>query len=100
LMRRAAGATIVRREAPLLLKLPAGTGSSDSEGGEATIVEGVADLAFVEHRDGAARWIVVDFKTDFDLDRREAEYRAQLAIYLRAVSQATAMPASGYLFLI
>jgi ATP-dependent helicase/nuclease subunit A len=100
LMRRAAGATIVRREAPLLLNLPAGTGSSDAEGGEATIVEGVADLAFVEHRDGAARWIVVDFKTDFDLDRLETQYRAQLAVYLRAISQATAMPASGYLLLI
>jgi ATP-dependent exoDNAse (exonuclease V) beta subunit len=60
----------------------------------------VADLAFVEDRDGVARWIVVDFKTDFELDRRVAEYRTQLALYLRAITQATSMPAAGYLLLI
>ena len=43
---------------------------------------------------------MVDFKTDFDLDRRVAEYRTQLALYLRAITQATAMPADGYLLLI
>jgi ATP-dependent helicase/nuclease subunit A len=107
LMRRASAASIVRREAPLLLKLatirnptetanPAETANAPAS----TIVEGVADLAFVEDRDGVARWIVVDFKTDFDLDRRVAEYRTQLALYLRAITQATAMPAAGYLLLI
>jgi ATP-dependent exoDNAse (exonuclease V) beta subunit len=64
------------------------------------MVEGIADLAFVEQRDGVARWIVVDFKTDFDLYSRAAEYRIQIALYLRAISLATAMPAQGYLLLI
>ena len=99
LMRRAAAATIIRREAPLLLKL--GTDAGDSNGVSApTMVEGVADLAFVEHHNGAARWIVVDFKTDFELERRVGEYRHQLALYLRAIAQATTMPAAGYLLLI
>jgi hypothetical protein len=43
---------------------------------------------------------VVDFKTDFDLYSRAAEYRIQIALYLRAISLATAMPAQGYLLLI
>jgi ATP-dependent helicase/nuclease subunit A len=100
LMRRATAAAIVRREAPLLLKLPASVDSTDSGNATATMVEGVADLAFVEQRDGVPQWIVVDFKTDFDLDRRVAEYQAQLALYLRAIGRATAMPAFGYLLLI
>jgi ATP-dependent helicase/nuclease subunit A len=107
LMRRAATATIVRREAPLLLKLaiinnPAETANlaEAANAPASTMVEGVADLAFVEDREGVARWIVVDFKTDFDLDRRVGEYRTQLALYLRAIAQATAMPAAGYLLLI
>ena len=101
LMRRAAAATTVRREAPLLVNLVAGTACGDAARESAsTMVEGVADLAFVEHRDGAARWIVVDFKTDFELAGRAAEYRTQLALYLRAISQATGMPADGYLLLI
>jgi ATP-dependent exoDNAse (exonuclease V) beta subunit len=99
LMRRAAAATIIRREAPLLLKLRADAG--DSNGASApTMVEGVADLAFVENHNGAARWIVVDFKTDFDLEHRIGEYRHQLALYLRAIAQATTIPAAGYLLLI
>ena len=107
LMRRASAASIVRREAPLLLKLaiirnpsetanPAETANAPAS----TIVEGVADLAFVEDCDGVARWVVVDFKTDFDLDRRVAEYRTQLALYLRAITLATSMAAAGYLLLI
>jgi ATP-dependent helicase/nuclease subunit A len=101
LMRRAAASTIVRREAPLLLKLPASVDSTDSgSAAAATMVEGVADLAFVEHRDGVPQWIVVDFKTDFDLNRRVAEYQVQLALYLRAIGQATAMSSFGYLLLI
>jgi ATP-dependent exoDNAse (exonuclease V) beta subunit len=101
LMRRAAAASIVRREAPLLLKLETvATSPEAADAPASTMVEGVADLAFVEDRDGAARWLVVDFKTDFDRDRRVAEYRAQLALYLRAITHATAMPADGYLLLI
>ncbi len=100
LMRRAAAAAIVRREVPLLLKLAPAAASADSVIVQPSVVEGVADLAFVEHRAGAARWVVVDFKTDFDLERRVTEYRAQLAVYLRAIGQASAMPVVGYLLLI
>ena len=101
LMRRAAAATIMRREAPLLLKLETIVNLGENESAPAsTMVEGVADLAFIEDRDGVARWIVVDFKTDFELERRVKEYRIQLALYLRAITQATAMPAAGYLLLI
>ena len=101
LMRRAAAATIMRREAPLLAELEAAAAPGDSTRAiVSTMVEGIADLAFVEQRDGVGRWIVVDFKTDFDLDRHAAEYRTQLALYMRAISQATAMPAAGYLLLI
>jgi ATP-dependent exoDNAse (exonuclease V) beta subunit len=101
LMRRAAAATIVRREAPLLLKLEKVVNPGETASAAvSTMVEGVADLAFVEDRDGIARWVVVDFKTDFELERRVDEYRIQLALYLRAITQATAMPAAGYLLLI
>jgi ATP-dependent helicase/nuclease subunit A len=125
LMRRAAAATIVRREVPLLLEIETAATrghdtkhetrsaiSSDTEVARvvahdddsyvsaSTIVEGIADFAFVEHRDGIARWMVVDFKTDFDLDRRLAEYRIQVALYMRAIGRATTMPVTGYLLLI
>ncbi len=105
LMRRAAAAAVVRREAPMQMALPA-AGPSASASAPArsaipsTLVEGIADLAFLEQRDGAPQWIVIDFKTDFDLDRRMAEYRIQLGLYMRAISQATGLPASGYLLLI
>jgi ATP-dependent exoDNAse (exonuclease V) beta subunit len=82
LIRRAAGAEQVRREAPVLIRLDDGA-----------MVEGVADLAFLE-RDG---WVVVDFKTDLDLAPRIDEYRAQLSLYVRGIRQATGAPARGVL---
>ncbi len=33
--------------------------------------------------------VVVDFKTDVDLDQSRAEYEAQVALYARAVATAT-----------
>ena len=104
-MRRAAVATVVRREAPLQVALPPAaapaTGPAPARSAiPSTLVEGIADLAFLEQRDGVAQWIVIDFKTDFDLGRRLTEYRVQLALYMRAISQATALPAAGYLLLI
>jgi ATP-dependent exoDNAse (exonuclease V) beta subunit len=97
----------MRREAPLLLEM-AGEGRAAEDGAAegaapatpATMVEGVADLAFIEHRSGVAQWIVVDFKTDFELERRLSEYRIQLALYMRAIGRATSMPVAGYLLLI
>ncbi|MBI3758126.1 MAG: UvrD-helicase domain-containing protein [Deltaproteobacteria bacterium] len=100
LMRRAARSKIVRREAPLLLKLTSPKSDDLANTSATTLVEGVADLAFIEQRDGTSRWIVVDFKTDFELDRRVAEYRTQLALYMRAITEATSTPSDGYLLLI
>jgi ATP-dependent exoDNAse (exonuclease V) beta subunit len=56
------------------------------------LVEGVLDLAFKER--GA--WVVVDFKTDEEL-RREANYVAQLTMYIRALRAATGEDATGVL---
>lgn len=86
-MGRAARATECRREAALAVVLEDGT-----------LVEGVADLAFREtDADGAPCWTVVDFKTDLEIAPRLGEYRAQLAVYLRAIARATAESARGVL---
>jgi ATP-dependent helicase/nuclease subunit A len=68
----------VQRETTLALVLDDGT-----------LAEGVADLVFTEPSGGTRQWVVVDFKTDMDIAGREAEYRTQLALYLRAIRQAT-----------
>ena len=86
LMRRAAASREVRRECALTVMLYDGM-----------IVEGVADLAFVEGEAGARHWIIADFKTDLEISGRLDEYRAQLALYLRAVRQATGLAARGIL---
>jgi ATP-dependent exoDNAse (exonuclease V) beta subunit len=86
IMRRAAAARELRRESALALAL--------DDGG---IVEGVADLAFAEEHNGATRWIVVDFKTDLEIAPRLAEYRVQLALYLRAIRRATGRGATASL---
>jgi ATP-dependent helicase/nuclease subunit A len=77
LLRRAAAAPC-RREMPLAIRLEDGT-----------LVEGVVDAAF-EEADG---WTVVDFKTDVELAGRLDEYRRQVALYARAIAQATGRPA-------
>ncbi len=86
LLARAASAAECRRECSLLAILDDGT-----------ILEGIADLAFQERNGGAAHWTVVDFKTDLDLAPRLAEYRAQVALYVRALGQATGAPTDGTL---
>ena len=86
LMRRAAAAARAGRcgrETPVLLALEDGV-----------IVEGVVDAAFLE--DGAG-WTVVDFKTDVEIAGRLEEYRRQVALYARAIAQATGRPARGVL---
>jgi hypothetical protein len=40
---------------------------------------------------------VVDFKTDVDIAPRINEYRAQLSLYVRGISQTTGAPARGVL---
>jgi ATP-dependent exoDNAse (exonuclease V) beta subunit len=84
LMREAAVAEH-RRESPILLR------ESDD-----VLVEGVLDLAF---RRGDA-WVVVDFKTDRELEDAKAAYEAQVRLYARAVSQATGLEAHAALLLV
>jgi ATP-dependent helicase/nuclease subunit A len=61
------------------------------------VVEGVADMAFLEEDGGHPQWIVVDFKTDLDINERLDEYRAQVALYMRGIRQSTGRPARGFL---
>jgi ATP-dependent exoDNAse (exonuclease V) beta subunit len=46
------------------------------------------------------RWIVVDFKTDREIEKTENQYRAQVAAYVEAVRVATASSASGFLLVV
>jgi ATP-dependent helicase/nuclease subunit A len=61
---------------------------------DGTLIEGIADLAFLDQR-GAPVWIVIDFKTDADLNLRIEEYRAQLGLYMAAISASTGLAAHG-----
>jgi ATP-dependent helicase/nuclease subunit A len=82
-MTRARAASRVRRETPITWLQRDGT-----------LIEGVLDLAFDE---GDAT-VVVDFKTDHELEAGETRYRAQLQQYVHAVTRATGRPARGILF--
>ena len=80
LLRRAAAASLAgrcRRETPIAMRLDDGM-----------IVEGIVDLAFVDETDPAT-WIVIDFKTDFEIAGMLDEYREQVALYALAISRAT-----------
>ena len=79
LLERARIAARCHRELPFHLPLPDGR-----------LIEGVIDLAFVEHD----RWVVVDFKTDV---RNTARYQRQVQWYLYALSKLTRREALGYL---
>jgi ATP-dependent helicase/nuclease subunit A len=87
LMDRVRESADVRRECPVVLAP-----------GDGPMVEGVVDVAFLERDKGAPVWTVVDFKTDLDLAARIAEYRRQVALYVRAIAAATKTPARGILF--
>ena len=76
-VRRAAAAGECRREAPVTAR-----------GDDGALVEGVVDLAF---RDGDA-WVVVDFKTDQELEAALDVYRRQVQIYADMVARATGAP--------
>jgi ATP-dependent exoDNAse (exonuclease V) beta subunit len=58
-----------------------------------TLIECVADLAFQE----TEGWIIVDFKTDFELELHEERYRRQVALYVQGISEATSTKARGHL---
>jgi len=74
-----------RRESPILLR--------EADG---SLVEGVLDLAF---RRGD-KWIVVDFKTDHEIEDAKAQYEAQVRLYARAVSEATGCESEAALLLV
>ena len=81
-VRRAAASGACRREAPVTMR-----------GDDGVLVEGVVDLAF---RDGDA-WVVVDFKTDRELEAALDVYRRQVQLYADMVGRATGVPARGVL---
>jgi ATP-dependent helicase/nuclease subunit A len=89
LMRRAAKAKALRRETPL-----------QHYRDDGTLIEGVVDLAFQENTSEFKGWIVVDFKTDREIEKAENQYRAQVAAYVEAVQLATASPARGFLLVV
>lgn len=72
---RGGQAYLCRREVPVTLKLQSNL-----------IVEGVVDLAY---REAHGSWIVVDYKTDFEIRGREEEYKKQLWLYALAITRAT-----------
>jgi ATP-dependent exoDNAse (exonuclease V) beta subunit len=74
--RRAAASGHCRRETPVALRQPDGA-----------IVDGIVDLAFLEND----TWIVVDFKTDRELERGLAVYQRQVGLYAAAIQAATGL---------
>jgi ATP-dependent exoDNAse (exonuclease V) beta subunit len=76
-----AAGRVCRREAPLAVAL------------DGVIVDGQADLLW----DDGDRWMVVDFKTDIDLQAGTDAYRRQVALYLETLHRATGRPATGAL---
>jgi ATP-dependent exoDNAse (exonuclease V) beta subunit len=85
-MRRAAAASEMghcRRETPVAILLEDGM-----------LVEGIVDLAFI---DDMRAWVVVDFKTDFEIEGKLEEYRAQVGLYALAIWRATGSAATAVL---
>jgi ATP-dependent exoDNAse (exonuclease V) beta subunit len=70
------------RETPVTYRLDSGT-----------LVEGYVDLAF---RDGGSM-VVVDFKTDRELDGALERYEKQVALYAAAIARAAGLPAQAFL---
>ena len=80
--RRAAGDGQCYRETPVTFRLDTGA-----------IIEGQVDLAY---RDGGA-WVVVDFKTDRELDGALDRYERQVTLYAAAIARSTGLPARAVL---
>jgi len=87
LMTRVRNSPDIRRECPMLLKLDDGA-----------IVEGIADLAFLESANGNTIWNIVDFKTDAAIASRIEEYSVQISLYARGIAHASKLPSRGILF--
>lgn len=90
LMRRAAVAAACWREVDLALL------------DDGRVVEGRVDLAFREETDDGATWVVVDFKSDLNVGGPMVGtvYTEQVALYVRAVTEATGEPATGVLLMV
>jgi ATP-dependent helicase/nuclease subunit A len=84
LVRAAAAARqgLCRRETPVAMEI------------DGVLVEGVVDVAF---RDGDGPWMVVDFKTDLQIGARHDDYARQVALYARAIAEATGAPVEAVL---
>jgi ATP-dependent exoDNAse (exonuclease V) beta subunit len=76
------------REWPIIWQSPDGS-----------LIEGTIDLAFEEdgRGEGGRGFVVLDFKTDRELDTDLDRYRRQLAIYCQALSALKRQPARGIL---
>jgi ATP-dependent helicase/nuclease subunit A len=74
-----------RRETPVTLLEPDGT-----------LVEGIVDLAFAEN----GEWLVVDFKTDQEVEQALNAYSRQVALYADAVAKAIGQPSRGILMVV
>jgi ATP-dependent exoDNAse (exonuclease V) beta subunit len=85
LVRAAAAARhgLCRRETPVAMEI------------DGVLVEGVVDAAFRDADDGS--WTVVDFKTDVQLGARREDYVRQVALYARAIAEATGAPVRAVL---
>jgi ATP-dependent exoDNAse (exonuclease V) beta subunit len=83
LLARARAASLARREVPVMLATDTGA-----------LVEGVADLAFLEND----AWTIVDFKTDLEIGRIGLDaYRRQVGFYAAAIARATGQSATAVL---
>jgi ATP-dependent exoDNAse (exonuclease V) beta subunit len=79
---RAAAEDRCYRETPVTLRLESGA-----------IVEGNVDLAYVEH----GEVVVVDFKTDRELEGSVEKYSRQVQVYAAAIGAALKRPARAVL---
>jgi ATP-dependent helicase/nuclease subunit A len=92
LCRRAAKSGEINREFPIFCEYtpePGEWGISDWTNEEKPFIQGIADMFFVE--DGEI--VLVDYKTNSNItaEKLVEEYRGQLEIYARALSEATGM---------
>lgn len=76
----------LRRETPVVMPL--------ADGG---VLDGVIDLAFRDRSPDGPLWVVVDFKTDSDVEAHGAAYETQVSLYVEAVEKATGERAKGIL---
>jgi len=79
---RAARDGVCYRETPVTLRLESGV-----------VIEGIVDLAYHDH----GEVVVIDFKTDRELEGAMDTYRRQVQIYAHAIATATGRPARGVL---